>query len=71
MAVPASGEAYGGVSDAKPPLPGRIIGYAVAVVVVAAAARAVWELLQPLVPVLVVLLALAGLYWLVFGRLRV
>lgn len=50
-------------------MPGRIIGYALAVVVVAAAARAVWELLEPMVPVLVTLLALTGIYWLIFRRL--
>lgn len=58
------------MSEAKPPLPGRIVGYAFAVVVVAASARLVWELLQPLLPVLVTLVALAGIYWLIFGRLR-
>jgi large-conductance mechanosensitive channel len=58
------------MSEAKPPLPGRIVGYAVAVVVVAASARLVWELLQPLVPVLLVLVALVGIFWLVVGRLR-
>ncbi|MGH2366911.1 MAG: hypothetical protein ACRDI2_01825 [Chloroflexota bacterium] len=56
------------MSKDKPPLPGRIIGYALAVVVVAAAARAVWELLQPLVPVLLILLVLAGIYWIILGR---
>ena len=58
------------MSEAKPPLPSRIVGYAVAVVVVAASARLVWELLQPLVPVLLVLVALVGIFWLVVGRLR-
>ncbi len=58
------------MSEAKPPLPGRIVGYAVAVVVVAASARAVWELLQPMLPVLLVLVALVGIFWLVVGRLR-
>lgn len=57
------------MSGDKPPVPGRIIGYALAVVVVAAAARAVWELLEPMVPVLVTLLALTGIYWLIFRRL--
>lgn len=56
------------MSGDKPPLPGRIIGYALAVVVVAGAARAVWELLQPLVPVVMTFLALVGVYWVVFGR---
>ncbi|MGH7928888.1 MAG: hypothetical protein ACREQV_13960 [Candidatus Binatia bacterium] len=56
------------MSKDKPPIPGRIVGYALAVMVVAAAARAVWELLQPLVPVLLTLLALAGIYWVIFGR---
>jgi len=58
------------MSSDKPPLPGRIVGYAVAVVVVAASARLVWELLQPLVPVLLVLVALVGILWFVIGRLR-
>ena len=58
------------MSEAKPPLPGRIVGYAVAVVVVAASARAVWELLKPMLPVLLVLVALVGIFWLVVGRLR-
>lgn len=52
----------------RPPLPGRLIGYALAVVVVAAAARAVWELLQPLVPVLLILLGLVAVYWVIFRR---
>lgn len=58
------------MSEHRPPLPGRIIGYALAVVVVAGAARLVWELLQPLVPVLVTLLVLAGIYWFILGRVR-
>ncbi len=58
------------MSGDKPPLPGRIIGYALAIVVVAASARAVWELLQPMLPVLLVLVALVGILWLVGGRLR-
>jgi large-conductance mechanosensitive channel len=58
------------MSGDKPPLPGRIVGYAVAVVIVAASARLVWELLQPLVPVLLVLVALVGILWFVIGRLR-
>ena len=58
------------MSSDKPPLPGRIVGYAVAVVIVAASARLVWELLQPLVPVLLVLVALVGILWFVIGRLR-
>jgi len=58
------------MSGDKPPLPGRIVGYAVAVVVVAASARLVWELLQPLVPVLLVLVGLVGILWFVIGRLR-
>ncbi len=50
--------------------PGQIIGYALAVVVVAGAARLVWELLQPWVPVLVTLLALVGIYWFILGGFR-
>lgn len=52
----------------RPPLPGRIIGYCLAVVVVAGAARLVWALLQPLVPVLLTLLGLVAVYWVVFRR---
>ena len=58
------------MNERKPPLPGRIVGYALAVVVVAVSARAVWELLQPLLPVLLVVVALVGILWLVVGRLR-
>ncbi len=58
------------MSGDKPPVPGRIIGYALAVVVVAASARAVWELLQPMLPVLLVLVALVCILWFVIGRLR-
>ncbi|MDQ3154023.1 MAG: hypothetical protein M3R63_20670 [Actinomycetota bacterium] len=58
------------MSGHRAPLPGRIVGYALAVVVVAAVARMVWELLLPLVPVLVTLLVLVGIYWFMFGRMR-
>ncbi len=58
------------MSDRKPPLPGRIIGYALAVVVVAGAARATWELLAPMVPVLLALLGLVAVYWVILGRGR-
>ena len=57
------------MSGEKPPLPGRIVGYAVAVVVVAASARLVWELLSPVLPVLVTLLVLVGIYWFILGRI--
>ena len=57
------------MSGDKPPLPGRIVGYAAAVVVVAASARLVWELLSPLLPVLVALLALVGIYGFIVGRI--
>lgn len=52
------------------PLPGAIIGYALAIVVAAVAARIVWELLQAILPVLITVIALAGIYWLIFGGLR-
>lgn len=58
------------MNDRKPPLPGRLVGYALAVVVVAVAARLVWELLQPLLPVLATFVGLCGLYWLIFGSAR-
>jgi large-conductance mechanosensitive channel len=57
------------MSGDKPPLPGRIVGYAVAVVVVAASARLVWELLSPLLPVLVALLAIVGICWFIVGKI--
>lgn len=57
------------MSEAKPPLPGRIVGYAIAVVVVAASARAVWELLSPLVPVLLTGMFLLGIVWFMLRRL--
>ncbi|GAA5158224.1 hypothetical protein GCM10023321_37730 [Pseudonocardia eucalypti] len=48
---------------------GRAAGYAVLVVMVAAAARLVWELLRPLLPTVAgVLFALAALYWLFSWR---
>lgn len=55
--------------NSKAPLPGRIVGYALVVVVVAWSARTVWELLMPLVPVLSGVVVLAGLLWLLM-RLR-
>jgi len=55
--------------NSKAPLPGRIVGYALVVVVVAWSARTVWELLMPLVPVLSGVVVLAGLLWLL-ARLR-
>ena len=55
--------------NTRAPLPGRIIGYALVVVVVAWAARMVWELLAPLVPALSAVVVLAGLLWLL-RRLR-
>lgn len=58
------------MSGDKAPLPGRIIGYALAVVVVAAAARTVWELLNIMLPILLPLLCLAGIYLVIFGRMR-
>lgn len=58
------------MSERRRPLPGRVIGYALAVVVVAGVARAVWELLQPLVPVLLTLLGLVAVYWVILGRGR-
>lgn len=37
---------------------------------VAGAARLAWELLSPIVAPLVVLLALGGIWWFIFGRRR-
>lgn len=46
------------------PLPGRIIGYAVVVVIVAWAARTTWELLAPMLPWLSGLIVLGAVgYW--------
>lgn len=55
---------------ARAPLPGRIVGYAVVVVVVAGSARVVWELLEPMVPLLSGLVVLAVLYWWLLGSRR-
>lgn len=55
--------------NSKAPLPGRVVGYALVVVVVAWSARTVWELLMPLVPALSGVVVLAGLLWLLM-RLR-
>lgn len=42
----------------------------VVVLSVAVGARVAWELLAPLLPLLIVAVTLAGVYALVFGRLR-
>lgn len=54
----------------RAPLAGRVVGYALMVVVVAWAARATWELLTPLLPALSTLVGLAAVWWLLLGRRR-
>ena len=49
---------------------GRVVGAALVLVAVALAGRLAWELLRPLLPYLVTLLGLAGVYWLILGRRR-
>ncbi len=58
------------MSGSKATIPGRIVGYVLVVVVVAAAARVVWELLAPLVPFLSGLLVLVGIGWFVLSLRR-
>jgi hypothetical protein len=52
----------------KPPLPGRILGWLAVVVAVACAGRLVWELLQPLLVPLGILLMLGLVYLTVTRR---
>ena len=49
---------------------GRALGLVLVVVVTALAARLVWLLLEPLMPVLLSLLGLATIYRFVLGRRR-
>jgi hypothetical protein len=52
----------------KVPPAGRVLGWVLVVVAAAFAARIVWEILRPLVPVLVALLAVGIVYLLIFRR---
>ncbi|MDN3240894.1 hypothetical protein [Glycomyces tritici] len=52
----------------KVPPAGRVLGWVLVVVAVAFAARMVWEILRPLVPVLIALLAVGIVYLLIFRR---
>lgn len=36
--------------EPKAPLPGRLIGYAIVMLIFAGTARAMWEILQPMLP---------------------
>jgi hypothetical protein len=57
--------------SSKPTWLGRVVGYALTLVVVAVAARLVWELLRPLLPTVSGLLVAAALgYWLLRRRWR-
>ena len=60
----------GGVVSERPKVPpaGRVLGWVLVVVAAAFAARMVWEILRPLVPVLVALLAVGLVYQLIFRR---
>jgi hypothetical protein len=57
-------------SSTRVPLPGRILGWLLVAVSVALAARLVWELLAPFLPVLICLLMTGGVLWLAIGRIR-
>lgn len=48
----------------------KVIGSMVILLGVAVGARATWELLRPLVPILTVILFLVFIYWLVIVRRR-
>lgn len=48
----------------------KVVGSLVILLGVAVAARAAWELLRPLLPVIIVLLCLIFIYWLVIARRR-
>ncbi|SDE27565.1 hypothetical protein SAMN05216270_11715 [Glycomyces harbinensis] len=50
------------------PPAGRVLGWVLVVVAAAFAARMVWEVLRPLLPVLVALLAVGLVYQLIFRR---
>ncbi|WP_091039721.1 hypothetical protein [Glycomyces harbinensis] len=52
----------------KVPPAGRVLGWVLVVVAAAFAARMVWEVLRPLLPVLVALLAVGLVYQLIFRR---
>lgn len=52
------------------PVPGRILGWLLVAVSVALAARLVWELLAPLLPILVCLLITIAMLWLPISRIR-
>ena len=56
------------MSNLHRPLPGRIVGYAVLVVVVAWAARTTWDLLAPMLPWLSGLIVLGVIGYLVQAR---
>jgi hypothetical protein len=60
------------VSDrsTRVPFPGRILGWLLVIVSVALAARLVWELLAPLLPVVVCLLIIGGVLWSAVRRVR-
>jgi hypothetical protein len=48
------------------PINGRIVGFAIAVLVEAIALRVAWEVVRPIVPSLVSLLALGVVYHVIF-----
>ncbi|MCD0446234.1 hypothetical protein LO763_21720 [Glycomyces sp. A-F 0318] len=52
----------------KVPPAGRVLGWVLVVVAAAFAARMVWEILRPLVPILIALLAVGLVYLLILRR---
>jgi hypothetical protein len=55
---------------ARSTLAGRVTGWLIVAVVTALAARLVWELLAPLLPIFVCLLITIAMLWLPISRIR-
>jgi hypothetical protein len=58
------------VADKKGPWTAKVMSAAVVLVVTAVAGRLAWELLEPLLPYLLLLLGLILVYTVVLGRFR-
>lgn len=52
------------------PLPGRIVGLALAILGLALAARVAWVVIEPLLPALVTLAVLLVIYRVMFGKFK-
>ncbi|MHD0298726.1 hypothetical protein RCF19_22760 [Rhodococcus qingshengii] len=52
------------------PLPGRIVGLALAILGLALAARVTWLVIEPLLPALVTLAVLLVIYRVMFGKFK-